>query len=261
MERLKRPPIVEAWVSLEFEPREDAPPWGFSTAARFIAKYAQEFPRAEWVAKQQVQLQAGSPKDVPQVVSREVALETVRVFNEARTRWLQLRSDAIIYNVVEAGSAYPGFDRLREDGLAKFADYIEHFNPKSVQNATICYLDVVEIPAGADDIIQLEDYFTVVSPLPSEPFGNLMHFEFRHVFHCPVDDGPLVFVLQPVPSPREPHRVRFFMTWQKICTDVNTVDLATIRKRLDVSHEYLRQCFHAAVTPKTWQLFEPTPGE
>jgi hypothetical protein len=74
---------------------------------------------------------------------------------------------------------------------------------------------------------------------------------------CPVDPGPLLLQLQAIPSPPESNVFRFRMDWHKQCSAVNTLELSQVWSRMDVAHDYMRQCFLASFTQRTLELFEP----
>ncbi len=45
--------------------------------------------------------------------------------------------------------------------------------------------------------------------------------------------------------------------WHKQSIDVNTLDLFKVWQRMDVAHDYMRDCFNAALSTSTLNLFEP----
>lgn len=64
------------------------------------------------------------------------------------------------------------------------------------------------------------------------------------------------------PLPRtQPDVGPFRMTWQKVCEQVESLDFGAIGRRLDVSHEYLWDCFRASLTGTGWNLFDPREVE
>lgn len=252
---LSNAPVVEAWASLTFEGNPDGPIWGPERAQNFVVKYSEEYPKAEYITREEVQLLRGTPTTLPTVVSRAMEIDTVRIHDLSKTRWLQVSQDRLAHNIVPSRDPYPGFDVLREGLLEKLPDYVEHFQPVSVVSATLFYMDVVEIPRSTSDPIVLSKFFTTVPDINPHPFGNVARFRHRNVFHCPVDDGTLIFDLESLNEPTPQPTAKFRMMWQKESKNIRSLNAELIRARLNTSHEYLLDCFKHSVTDTTWSFF------
>ncbi len=55
--------------------------------------------------------------------------------------------------------------------------------------------------------------------------------------------------------------LRFRLEWHKQSSDVNTLDLEQVWKRMDIAHDYMWNCFTTALSKATLDLFEPIPEE
>lgn len=86
MESLGKPPIIEAWIGLRFEPNPDRPPWTGEAAREFFSRYSEQFPDAEFEAERRVALEGGSLRELPQAVRQEMAIRKVQVYNRDRSR-------------------------------------------------------------------------------------------------------------------------------------------------------------------------------
>ena len=259
--QLKKPPVVETWLSFDFHPNESKRGSNLAkslpTVQEYVRQYATELPKLEAIHEKQIQVQETSSTDLPKVVGQEVRLQSVRLTNEARSRVLGLGDDQLSYHVLKTEEGYPGYTTVRTEAQKKLADYVRVFQPSGVKNATLHYLDIIDIPCPGGYAINLSDYFLMAIDLPEQPFGLTLSLLSQFQVLCPVDPGPLQFQLHRIPAPSEERIVRFRMEWHKLSTDVNTLEFAEIWRRLDVAHRYLTECFQASLTQRTIGLFDP----
>lgn len=263
--QLKRPPVVETWISFDFNPNEgkresNLAKENLPTVQEYVRQYAAALPKLEWAFETQIQFQETSPAELPKVVSHEVRLQAVRLTNEARSRVLGIRDDQLSYHVLKTDDGYPGYTTVRTEAQQKLEDYVRIFQPSSVKSATLHYLDVIDIPCPAGGTIELADYFLLATDLPEQPFGLTLALLSQFHVRCPIDPGPLQLQLQRIPARPEERVVRFRLEWHKLSTDMNTLDFAEVWRRLDVAHGYLTECFQASLTQRTIELFDPDPG-
>jgi uncharacterized protein (TIGR04255 family) len=259
--QLKKPPVVETWISFDFHPNENKRGSNLAknlpVVQEYVRQYATELPKLEAIHEKQIQVQETSPTDLPKVVSQEVRLQSVRLTNEARSRVLQLGDDRLSYHVLKTDEGYPGYTTVRAEAQQKLEDYIRFFQPSGVRTATLHYLDIIDVPCPAGSTINLADYFRMATDLPEQPFGMTSAISFQFQAVCPVDPGPLLLQLQTIPAPPQQRGLRFRLEWHKLSTDVNTLEFAEIWRRLDVAHRYLTECFQASLTQRTIELFDP----
>lgn len=263
--QLRKPPVVETWISFDFNPNEGKRESNLATknlpiVQEYVRQYAAELPKVEAIHEKQIQVQETSPTDLPKVVSHEVRLQAVRLTNETRSRVLGIGDDQLSYHVLKTDDSYPGYTTVRTEAQQKLEDYVRIFQPSSVKNATLHYLDIIDIPCPAESTIELADYFLLATDLPEQPFGLTLALMSQFHVLCPVDPGPLQLQLQRIPAPAEERVLRFRMEWHKLSTDMNTLDFAGVWRRLDVAHGYLTECFQASLTQRTITLFDPVPG-
>lgn len=260
----RTPPVVETWISFDFHPNEAKRGSNLAknlpTVQEHVRQYAAELPKLEAIHEKQIQVQETSPTDLPKVVAQDVRLQSVRLTNEARSRVLGLGDDQLSYHVLKTDAGYPGYTTVRTEAQQKLEDYVRVFQPSGVKNATLHYLDIIDIPFPVGKTINLADYFVTATDLPEQPFGLTSAFSFQFQLLCPVDPGPLLLQLQRIPAASEERVLRFRMEWHKLSTDVNTLEFAEIWRRLDVAHRYLTECFQASLRPRTIELFGPIPG-
>jgi uncharacterized protein (TIGR04255 family) len=252
-----KPPVVEVWISVEFDPNQNKREWDMNLVQQYVRQYAHEFPKQEVLLDSQIQIQAAVPNEIPKVVSHDQRVQALRLWNEARTRLLQIGDDKLAYHMVKENEDTPGYRKVRDAAQTKLEDYIRIFQPSHIRNATLHYLDIVEIPVPDNGKLDLKDYFAVSVDLPEDPFGLIASQTHQFAAMCSVDPGPLYFQLQTVPSQAETKVFRFQMEWHKQCSDVNSLDLPHVFARMDVAHEYMRQCFSSAFTRRALALFGP----
>jgi uncharacterized protein (TIGR04255 family) len=256
--RFKKPPVVEVWISFDFDPNENKREWDLQLVQKYIEIYKTELPKVEAQHEKQIQVKETSPTDLPKVVGQQVRLQFVRLSNEDRSRVLQLGDDHLSYHVSKIGDDYPGYQKVRDETQLRLEDYIKVFQPSQVRNATLHYLDIIDIPSPEDGKIDLGDFFNNISTdLPEKPFGLTSTFSVQFQVKCTVDEGPLLLQLMSIPASSESNVFRFRLEWHKLSIDINTLDYSQVLKRLDVTHTYMTDCFLASFTKRTLDMFEP----
>jgi uncharacterized protein (TIGR04255 family) len=256
--KFKKPPVVEVWIAFDFDPNERKREWDIDLVQQYVQRHASELPKMEMTHEKELQFQETSPTSLPKVISQRLQLKQVRIFNDDKTRVLQIGDDQISYHLVASPKGYPGYDQVREETIGKLRDYLELFHPTAIRSAAIHYVDIIDIPRPPDGKIDVRDYFVAYADLPEEPFGTVADVVARFVVVCPSDKGPMVLQIKTVTAPTESNVIRFRMDWHKQCTDINSLDLAEVCRRLDVAHEYLSQCFLASLDQRTLALFDPS---
>lgn len=255
--KFQKPPVVEVWISVDFDPNENKRKWELELVKQYVELYKAELAKLEAVRERQIQVEETSPQALPKVIGHQIRLQFVRMSNEKRTRVLQIGDDQLSFHILKEDQTYPGYRIVRDEMQRKLEDYARIFQPSRIRDATLHYLDIIDIPRPENGRIDLPDYFMATIDLPEEPFGPIAGFAHWFQMECPVDPGPLLLQLQAIPSPPESNVFRFRMDWHKQCSAVNTLDLSQVWSRMDVAHDYMRQCFLASFTHRTLALFEP----
>jgi uncharacterized protein (TIGR04255 family) len=255
--QFKKPPVVEVWVSFDFDPNENKREWDLNLVKKYVEHYKTKLPKIEVMQEKQIQFKETSPTDLPQVVSQEVRPILFRLSNEIRSRVVQLGDDHLSSHVLKIGDDYPGYQKVRDETQQRLEEYINIFQPSRVRNATLHYLDIIDIPLPENSKINLVDYFKTSIDLPEEPFGLTNTFSIQFQVACPNDKGPLLLQLMRIPAPLESNVFRFRMEWHKLSLDINTLDWPQVFSRLEVAHNYMTECFLASFTRHTLDMFEP----
>lgn len=256
--RFQKPPVVEVWISVDFDPDVKKTEWNLELVQAFIDEHKAEFSRIEAIREQQFHVEE-APKALPRIIGQTVELRFVRMSNEGPTKVLQIGDDKLSFHSLKSDSGFPGYAAVREQMQQKLESYAKLFRPTRIRDAALHYLDIIEIPQPESRQIELRDYFTIASDVPEKPFGLMTGFNYKFQIDCPVDRGPLILHLQLLPSPPEQKILRFRMDWHKESVAVNTLELAKVWARLDIAHDYMRDCFRSALMPRTLDLFEPIP--
>jgi uncharacterized protein (TIGR04255 family) len=255
--KFKKPPVVEVGISFTFDPNEKKREWNLQLVQEYVQKYSSQLPKLEVLREQQIEVQESSATELPKVVSRQQKVRAARIFNEDKSKVLQVFDDKTSFHILKTESGYPGYSAVRDEALQMLGDYVELFQPARIRNAAIHYVDFIEIPRPPEGKIEVADYFVGSADLPESTFGLIADLSVQFVIACPVDPGPLVLQLMTIPSNEASGAMQFLMNWQKECVGLNSLDLAAVRVRLDVAHDYLTACFAASLTRRTLDLFEP----
>ncbi|NLY01645.1 MAG: hypothetical protein GXY83_36625 [Rhodopirellula sp.] len=69
--KFRKPPVVEVWISVDFDPNENKREWELELVKQYVERYETELPKLEAVHEQQIQVQETSPQALPKVVGRQ----------------------------------------------------------------------------------------------------------------------------------------------------------------------------------------------
>ncbi|MBN2291014.1 MAG: TIGR04255 family protein [Pirellulales bacterium] len=254
--RLKNPPVQEVGLDFQFEPNPEKQPWCQSVAMSFLNRFQETFPICEVYQAEEIRIEKRTKEGIPKELSGSTSLDHVRAHDEDETRWLHLGNDAMTYRLVRRGNDYPGFSALLEESLDKLTLYVEHFQPISVRQASLRYVDVVEIPITPGSGILTEDYFHLGLTLPDDPFGPLAGFAVRYGFPRAGGKDSTQLVFSTEASSRDAV-ASFRLQWYSICEELDTLEPEVLKIRLGAAHEHLKKCFFASFTPQGLALFEP----
>jgi uncharacterized protein (TIGR04255 family) len=254
--KLNNPPVVEVLLAVEFVPSTDkSNAWSKELAERYFEEYTDEFTEFELQHSQSVQVEH-SKNCLPKVHVPKPVLERVRAFDKSRTRGLQIAHNRIVYNSLTPGLGYPGYETLYAEAAKRFSRFLSVFRPQSILSASICYVDVINIPLNNRTSLNIEDYFKIGRDMADSPFGSTVRYNAEFVLDCPDDKGPATLRLHSLPP--EGGFFPFCMVSHKQCVGFEGLNLEAVRSRLRTSKEYLTKCFQSSVTDECWNLFEPT---
>lgn len=259
--RFGKPPVVEVWISLEFDPNENKQQFDLELVERYLEPYQDELPKREVARERELTVVQTSPTDLPKSLQIKDRVQHIRQWNENRSRMLQVGDDQLAFHLVKVDEDTPGYSKVREAAEPKLESYVGVFEPSQIRNATLHYLDIIDIPIPDSGKIELQDFFPHAADLPESPFGLTEAFVQQFQVACPVDEGPLFVRLQNHPAPTEDQVIRFRLEWHKQSSAVNSLDLSQVWQRMDVAHEYMRRCFREVLSPATLNLFEPLPED
>lgn len=252
-----KPPVVEVSIAVDFDPNEEKREWNLELVKQFSRNHEQEFPHREPSYENQLEVQLTSPTELPKVVSQNSLLKYVRLFDQNRSRVIQLGDDQLSFYIVRNNSAYPRYARVREEAARFLREYMDLFQPARIRHAAIHYIDIIDIPIPESGKIDIATYFNHIADLPEDPFGLVLNIEMRYLIECPIDVGPLYYQLKRLAAPAAEKVIRFRADWKKQCRDIASIDLETLFSRLDTAHDYMRKSFENVLTDETRQLFDP----
>jgi uncharacterized protein (TIGR04255 family) len=251
--KYNNPPVIEAWIAFDFEPKADKIGWDLEQVKGFAKAYP-DFATMGAFFKEEIRLEKKDDKSLPTITSRSNTLDVARMSNEENTRLRQLANDRIAYNLLrKAGDEYPGFKVLLDEALEFHKHYEKFFQPANTKNATIHYVDIVDIPTDGIPIV-LTDYFGFIPDIPEEPFGFTIGYSLAFVTKCPFDSASMQTTLAWIPSP-DANVMRIRMDWEKPCPAVDYSDTEKTKAGLKQSQQFMVDCFEKVITDKTRELF------
>lgn len=258
--KLRRPPIIEAWIEFHLEAPDNEQTWPDEKDA-FLQEVEPEFALQEAVLKDQVQLVGRDPSTLrPKEIKGRTELLRVRAFDPERTRCVQAGEGLFVYNLPKRGADYPGFDVLLTQALDYFETYSKCFRPQYVRTAALDYVDLVIIPDEGARRLNLDDYFNLGVRVPSDEGWPLRRIRMEvSIPLTPNGPGSDVLTVQFASEPRarESDDFRFRLHWHAICQDLRTLEREVLEKRLRDLHEAASGLFKDAMTSKLWAMFEP----
>lgn len=256
--KLGKPPIVERWVSFDFEPNASKTAWDGKLANELADSFTSEFPAKDHIWAQQFRVTHAGP-GTPVQPEFLIRLDCVRCANSTSTELFQIRDDQIAYNRLRGNEDWPGFNSFLDRALHLLAKYRQTFQPARILAAVLHEVDIVEIPFTPDGQIQLDEFFSLIKDLPEKPFGLIQGFASQYVTIAPHDREPLTISLQQIPAEPEAKSLRFQVEWDKKCASLDFSTEESIRSGLNTNHEFMLNCFEQAfLTTKCWDLFEPS---
>ena len=259
--KFNKPPVVEVWISLDFEPNQQKQQFDLELVKKYLEPFREELPKGEVAREREFEIHTSSPNDESGTLQIRDRIQHFRQWDETRSHILQVGDDKLSFHVLKSAKETPSYGKARQAAQPKLEAYVDVFQPSAIQHATLHYLDIIDIPLPDTGKIDLQDYFPYASDLPELPFGTISAFEQKFRIACPVDDGPLFMRLQTTPAPEELSVLRFRLEWHKQSSDVNTLVLDQVWKRMDIAHDYMRECFTTALSQTTLDLFDPINEE
>lgn len=257
--QFRKPPVVEVWISVEFEPNENKRDFDRNRLDALVEQLRTEFPKRQVIGERTIEVQETTASELPRVVNQEVRLQGVRLWDQTGSRAVLIGDDRLEVHLLRTPDTTPGFRRVREATEPRLAEYVQTFQPVGIRSAALHYLDIVDIPVPDSGELNLQDYFTYVVDLPKSPFGTTTHVAQEFQLNCPVDAGPLFLRLQSMPESQDSEVARFRVEWHKQSLGINSLEPSVVWERLEKAHDYMRDCFKALLSERTLELFEPIP--
>lgn len=260
MGELKRPPITEAWIGFSFGDG-DSTSWDHKVALGFLETLAPEFVEHEFELAQTdtIQIVGRTSTGVPKEIRGQTTVERVRIRDGNGRRWLEVGKNVLRFGFTRREADYPGFTVLRDAAFSFLDRHNGQFGWREIQKVGLHYVDLVEVPVGANGQLRIEDYFRVHPQLPGAPFEPVENFSIRLAFRGgdPRDRVSMHFGSGGADAPSQ-DAYRFRLEWHSDCQQIENSDADAIVLRLNAAHTNLYTCFKACFTDAGWALFEPT---
>lgn len=254
---LKKPPLIEAWMSFRFEPAADAAPWTKVRYQVFLDALAETHPDVQEMTRRAIKVgrrRSGTPHI--QGILEEVL--AVRALTEDGFRAIHMTPNELMVNYLRGeAETYPGFLSLLDEAMAHCRKYIECYRPIGVIQVALHYVDLVEIPIPDSRILKCEEYFTLNLQAPEAVFGTFASFDIKAVVLTPGGSDPVELVFATAPVPPDSPFGRFRMEWHAAVRAEARMGEEEMRANLQFAHDRVERCFRHAFTPQGWALFEP----
>ncbi len=248
---LSKPPLVEVWLSFEYEPPTGGGAWTEDRYRVFLKRIEGTHPNPEEL------IQSGLRRKGAKHAQLVEAVVAVRSFSESGTRAIQLRPNQMVVNYVRTeAEPYPGFVALLDEALVRNRDYRECYNPAGVVAAALHYVDVIEIPVPESGTVQSEEYFTINLRLP-DTFVSVVDFHLATVLRVAETNDVVELVFSSEPFVKGEAVRKFRLEWHASVMGTNRMDEDELRSGLTIAHDRLYGCFRSVFTAKGWNLFEP----
>jgi uncharacterized protein (TIGR04255 family) len=249
---LGNPPVIEAWIEFEIDLTEEIAPWDKETSLTFIRTSFPDFTETDFcLFLGDVKVDLKSMQSAPS----KLIIDRVRAFTKEKDKCIQVGRNALVFNQIKKGP-WPKFEKCRDQAFDALAKYMAFRQLSKLRTVALHYRDMVQIPKGSTNIIQLDDYFTICPKVPEEKFGAINQFRFAMELMDFCEQSRIILSMQSVPSQTSPEtHYRFVMDWHLIPKQEIT-DVDSGRKWLDEAHGINYNAFIAAFTEKGFALFE-----
>jgi len=137
--KFKKPPVVETWITIEFDPNENKQQWDLELVQKYVRQFQNELPKFEATHEKTLQVEEVSSTDFPEVIDAKIQLKFVRLWNESRSRMLQVGDDQLVFHVLKCDEGPPGYSKVREAMAPKLEEYLQVFQPTQIRHAMLHY--------------------------------------------------------------------------------------------------------------------------
>jgi uncharacterized protein (TIGR04255 family) len=253
---LKKPPLVEVWMSFRFEPAAGVNSWTRERYLTFLGTLSDSHPEIQEMTRHAIRVASKRGTHRIKEIAEEVM--AMRAMSGDGFRAVQLTPDELLVNYLRGeGLEYPGFEALLDEALGHCRRYAECYHPAGILRAALHYVDLVEIPIPDDGLLRSDEYFTLNLQVPEQHFGNYTAFEVRAAVVPPGGREPVEFVFATEPSHLDAPLARFRLEWHTAAGAGVRMNEEEARANLLAAHDRLGKCFRHAFTEKGWALFEP----
>lgn len=256
---LKKPPLVEVWMSFRFEAAAGAPAWTRERYRPFFSAIVEKYPDVQEMVQHEVQVETSKRGRKPQAKTIAEQVLAMRAFTEDHLRAVQLTPDELVVNYLRSETdPYPGFQNLLSEALAHRRLYSEIYQPNGVLEAALHYVDVVTLPIPDSKILRSEEYLTLDFRVPEEVFGTFSAFEIKAIVRPKGAEQPVQMGFATLPAVADATHRPFRLEWHTpVRGSGRLMDVDELRTNLVAAHNLLDRCFRHAFTEKGWALFEP----
>src|SRR5262249_28822034 len=130
---LRKPPLVEIWMSFRFEPAVDAPPWTSERYKVFLDSVAEQYPNVEQMVRPAIRVAATRPGKQLQTKEIRGQVRAWGAIREDGRRVVQLAPDERVVNSLRGESEpYRGSPSRLEEALAHYRRYLDCYHPAGV---------------------------------------------------------------------------------------------------------------------------------
>ena len=255
---LKKPPLVEVWMSFRFEPVAGCPEWDRKRYETFLSTVATTHPNIEEMTRRALQLSTSKFGKTTRVQQQSDQLLAVRAISEDGLRVVQMKPDLLaVHYICSHSEPYPGFSKLLDEAISLSRRYADCYRSPGIVEAALHYVDTVEIPLPENRLLHSDDYFTIQFEAPEQTFGGLIALEIKAMMLPPDGKEPVELLFTADPVRQDEANRRFHLEWHSAAKTGGRMEEDCLRATLKDTHDRLEKCFRSAFTPKGWALLEP----
>ena len=254
--KYKKPPVMEVGMTFSFDPSESTPEWSEDVAIEYLSQFEGDFPNREIIFRQEFRIETDVKKKIQRTDTSSSKVNEVVARRADGYEVLGLGQNCMTYHKIRKDEDFPHYKPVAERAFQVLPKYIGFWRPKNIKFISLLYLDHIAIPCLG--IIDLDDYFKIGVKFPDEEFGPVMNFDCRLNFPGKQDKMRLDVLFRQTPFITQNHE--YYIHWDCKSMDINSLNVAQIRYKMDSLHEYVLTCFEASFTEECKKLFEPIEG-
>jgi len=252
--KFKKPPVVEAWIAFKLDLSEESTKWDEDRAQLFIKENFEDFKIEGCFGFSKLFIDNKTHNIDPD--KTQIIFDRIRAFTEQKDYCVQAGRNILVFNQINK-ERWPEYEAMRDRAIDALNKYMDFRDLHKLSSVSLHYRDIISIPKGENNLIELKDFFKVHPELPKEHFGALSGFSLSAQLGEIGEKAITNLTLHSLPQ-KDPSddNAKFIMDWHVTSIEkFDNLDFAV--KWLNKAHKDLKDGFESAFTEKCLNLFEP----